>query len=134
MARWARIQKVLKEKEAEPGSSLQTATDQAVLQQVPVPAPGLARQPAAEAEPAAAELPLEGKRFSSVDKTWRKALGDAKQNPHMISICAFFGSFLCFSWIACTSGAICCMPRMERIHQLRVLQDARADAIPDRAH
>eukprot|EP00959_Pyramimonas_sp_CCMP1952_P056343 1176608-Pyramimonas_sp.AAC.1 len=32
-------------------------------------------------------LPLEGKKFASVDRNWRKALGQAKVTPHVLSIC-----------------------------------------------
>ena len=34
------------------------------------------------------QLPLEGKRFSTVDRTWRKTLSLAKSQPHILSMCS----------------------------------------------
>ena len=34
------------------------------------------------------QLPLEGKRFSTVDRTWRKTLSIAKTQPHILSMCS----------------------------------------------
>ncbi|GMH32802.1 hypothetical protein BSKO_00636 [Bryopsis sp. KO-2023] len=34
------------------------------------------------------QLPLEGKRFSAVDRTWRKALDVANRNPLVLKVCA----------------------------------------------
>lgn len=33
------------------------------------------------------QLPLEGKRFTTVDRIWRKALGQAKATPHILTVC-----------------------------------------------
>ena len=33
------------------------------------------------------QLPVEGKRFSSVDKHWRSMMGGAKKNPKAIKFC-----------------------------------------------
>ncbi|KAK3247674.1 hypothetical protein CYMTET_42830 [Cymbomonas tetramitiformis] len=34
------------------------------------------------------QLPLEGKRFATVDRTWRKALGQANLTPHVLTMCS----------------------------------------------
>jgi dynein heavy chain len=33
------------------------------------------------------QLPLEGKRFTTVDRIWRKALSQAKATPHIVTMC-----------------------------------------------
>ena len=35
------------------------------------------------------QLPLEGKRFATVDRMWRKATEVAKKNPLVLKVCGF---------------------------------------------
>lgn len=37
------------------------------------------------------QLPLEGKRFATVDRMWRKATDAAKRNPLLLKVCGASG-------------------------------------------
>ena len=44
-------------------------------------------QPIFSSEDIQEQLPLEAKKFMQVDRLWRRALGDAKARPHMLTVC-----------------------------------------------
>lgn len=44
------------------------------------------------------QLPLEGKRFSTVDRSWRKTLDAAKRAPGVLKV-------LATAWLCCFGGA-----------------------------
>lgn len=49
------------------------------------------------------QLPLEGKRFATVDRAWRKTLDAAKRNPVLLKVSH---TALVHSWSMCSSALV----------------------------